>query len=244
MENVSGALHRNKNKITMRKIIIILSVLAVIMSSCGQNSTEKQSAMENNTQFIQDTVVVKQRKVLNNPTLGVLYSKSYSYYWLAEKDTLDFTLNVTEYEKDSTFNLRVFHKEPILFAIALEKIEECFSLIEEDFNLSKLTSFNFMPPIFYLDLATKLSSDYEQEFGRKNINYTKLNKFLLESSLTSQLNHFLNPLNKKVKRYGLEKFFLIEKKYYEYYLSNVDFTEYPEFTFNAHTGISVSLENK
>ena len=233
-----------QNKIVMRKIVIVLSVLVVIIGACRQNNVKKQSATTNDTQFIQDTVVVKQKNALNNPTWGVLYSKSYSYYWLAGKDTLDFALYVTEYEKDSTFSLRVFHKDPMLFTAVLEKIEECFSSIEEDFDLTKLISFNFMAPIYYLDLAEKLSSEYEQEFGRKTIDYAKLNNHLLTSSLTSQLNHFLNPLNKKVKSYGLEKFFLMEKTHYAHYLPNVDFIEYPEFTFNAHTGIFVSLENK
>jgi len=218
----------------MRKILIILGLLAVFISACKQNNAKKQSETTNDTQFIQDTVVVKQKNA----------SKSYSYYWLAGKDTLDFSLYITEYEKDSTFSLRVFHKEPMLFTAVLEKIEECFFSIEEDFYLSKLISFNFMAPIYYSDLAKKLSNEYEQEFGRKNIDYAKLNNFLLTSSLTSQLNHFLNSLNKKVKSYGLEKFFLIEKTHYVHYLPNVDFTEYPEFTFNAHTGIFVSLENK
>ena len=228
----------------MSKIVIILSVLAVIMGACRQNNVKKQSATTNDTQFIQDTVVVKQRNALDNPTVGALYSKSYSYYWLAGKDTLDFFLSVTEYEKDSTLSLRVFHKEPMPFTVVLEKIEECFSLIEEDLDLTKLISFNFMAPVYYFDLAKKLSSEYEQEFGRRTIDYDRLNSFLLKSSLTSQLNHFLNPLNKKVKSYGLEKFFLMEKTHYAHYLPNVDFTEYPEFTFNAHTGIFVSLENK
>ena len=228
----------------MRKIVIVLSILVVIIGACRQNNVKKQSATTNDTQFIQDTVVVKQKNALSNPTWGVLYSKSYSYYWLAGKDTLDFSLYVTEYEKDSTLSLRVFHKDPMLFTAVLEKIEECFSSIEEDFDLTKLISFNFMAPIYYLDLTEKLSSEYEQEFGRKTIDYAKLNNFLLTSSLTSQLNHFLNPLNKKVKRYGFEKFFLIEKIHYTHYLPDVDFTEYPEFTFNALSGIFVNLENK
>jgi hypothetical protein len=233
-----------KNKVVMRKIILILSVLAVIISACRQNNAKKQSATTNNTQFIQDTVVVKQKNALNNPTWGILYSKSYAYYWLVGKDTLDFVLYVTEYEKDSTFSLSVLHEEPILFTAVLEKIKECFSLIEEDFDWSRAISFNFMATIYYLDVAKRLSSEYEQEFGKKIVDYTTLNTFLLASSLTSQLNHFLNPLNKKVGHYGLEKFFLIEKADYAHYLPNVDFTEYPEFTFNAHSGIFVQLETK
>ena len=120
----------------------------------------------------------------------------------------------------------------------------CLPLIEEDFDVLKLKHIHFNPPIYYLDLTKTLSSEYDQKFGRKNISYERFIQFLLQSSLNSQLNEFCNPLNKKVKHYGFEKFFLIDKKYYEGYLPNTDFTEYPEFTFNAHTGISVSLVNK
>ena len=101
-----------------------------------------------------------------------------------------------------------------------------------------------MEPIFYLDLAKKLSSEYEQEFRRKNIDYRKLNEFLLKSNLNTQLNHFLNPLNKKVKRYGMEKFHLVNKEDYKNYWPNVDLKEYPEFTLHGYTGVFVGLENK
>ena len=228
-----------RNNLTMRKITIILSVLMLVLSGCGQ-TTKKQTE----TIDIQDTIIVKQRNLFNQSWQTDFYSKSYSYYWLVGKDTLDFKIDITEYKRDTTCSLHVFHKEPILFTVVLAKVEECFTLIEEDFNLSKLTSFGFMPPVFYLDLAKKLSSEYEQEFGRKNISYDKLDQFLLKSSLNTQLNHFFIPLNKKVRRYGLEKFHLIDKENYKEYLPNVDFTEYPEFTLNAHIGIFVSLENE
>jgi len=223
----------------MRKVTIILSVFMLVLSGCGQ-TTKKQTE----TIDIQDTIIIKQRNVFNQLWQTDFYSKSYSYYWLVGKDTLGFVLRINEYKNDTTFSLRVFHKEPVLFTTILEKIEECVPLIEEDFNLSKLTSINFEAPIFYLDLAKKLSSEYEQEFGRKNVSYERFSKFLFKSSLNSQLCDFLNPLNKKVRHYGFEKFFLIDKEHYESYLPNTDFTEYPEFTFNAHTGISVSLQDK
>ena len=227
----------------MKKTVIIISILALIASGCGQ-ATKKQAETTSDTIDNQDTIVVKQRNILDKSYQIGVFSKSYSYYWLAGQDTLDFTLNITEYERDGTFSLHVYHKKPILFTTVLEKVYECLPLIEEDFDMSKLTFLDFRAPIFYLDLAKKLSSEYEQEFGRKNISYKRFSQFLLQSSLNSQLNDFLNPLNKKVKRYGFEKFFLIDKKYYEEYLQNVDFTEYPDFTFNAHSGISVWLENK
>jgi hypothetical protein len=213
------------------------------LSGCGQQTKKKTETTEG-TVDTQDTIIVKQRNILDKSYQIGFYSKSYSYYWLVGTDTLDFRIGITEYEKDTTFSLRVFHKEPMLFTTVLEKVKECFLLIEEDFNLSKLTLFGFMPPVYYLDLAKKMSSEYEQEFGRRHISYDKLDQFLSKSSLNTQLYHFFNPLNKKIRRYGLEKFHLIYKENYKEYLPNVDFTEYPEFTLNAHTGIFVSLENE
>ena len=226
----------------MQKIVIILSIFALIASCCGQ-TTRKQAEVENDAQDIQDTLIFKREDVLNE-SVARWYSKSYSYYWLVGKDTLDFKLRITESIGDGELRLRLSHKEPILFTDVLMKIDACLPLIKEDFDISKLTSINFKEPIFYLDLATKLSSEYEQEFGRKGVGYDKLLPFLLKSSMTSQLNHFLNPLNKKVRRCGFEKFQLLDKENYKEYLSDVDFTEYPEFTLNGYTGMDVILENK
>jgi len=224
----------------MKRKIIILSVFALIASSCGQ-TTRKQTETAIDIQDIQNMFIVKHKRILNKSD-STWYFKSYSYYWLVGKDTLDFNLSITE-RKDGTLFLRLSHRERILFTDALGKIDASLPLMKEDFDLSKLISFQFMEPIFYFDLAKKLSSEYKQEFGRKIVGYTKLNDFLLASSLTSQLNHFFSPLNKRVKRYGMEKFGLLEKKYYKEYLPNVDFTEYPDFTING-MGVYVQLENQ
>ena len=114
----------------MRKVTIILSVFMLVLSGCGQ-TTKKQTE----TIDIQDTIIIKQRNVFNQLWQTDFYSKSYSYYWLVGKDTLGFVLRINEYKNDTTFSLRVFHKEPVLFTTILEKIEECIPLIEEDFNI-------------------------------------------------------------------------------------------------------------
>jgi hypothetical protein len=49
-------------------------------------------------------------------------------------------------------------------------------------------------------------------------------------------------LNKKVKRYGIEKFQLLEKKNFKSYLSDTDLTDYPEFAIGG-MGLSIQLEN-
>ncbi|NDV70344.1 hypothetical protein [Dysgonomonas sp. 25] len=223
----------------MKKIGIIISIFALIAIGCKQTAGE-QEKVENSTMEIQDTVITKQNSILTEPSS---YTKSYSYYWITGKDTLDFRLNARQLKEGSLY-ISISHNKPMSFADALKKTEECLPLLQEDFDVSEITSINFRAPIFYLDLAKRLSDEYKQLFERENIPYEKLNDFLLQSSMTSQLNDFLSPLDKEVKYYGLEKAFIIDKKDYKLYLPDVDFAAYPEFTFNAHTGISVSLENK
>jgi hypothetical protein len=190
-----------------------------------------------------DTIIVKHKNDLNKSYEVGFLSKSYSYYWLVGNDTLDFSINAREYEKDSTLNLSIHHKEPIFFTTALTKINECLPSIRKDFNLTKVNSLYFRDPIYYFDLIKELSSEYEKQFGRKNISYQTLNQFLLKSNLNQQLENFANPLNKKVKWYSIEKFHLTDKKYFSDYLPNVDLTEYPEFTING-MGLYIQLENE
>lgn len=226
---------------TFKKIIITLTITTGLIS-CFQES-KKSNKQSDKTSTIIDTIIVKQKHKLDKSYEIGFYSKSYSYYWVVGKDTLDFAVNATEYEADSTLNISVIHKSPILFSTTLTKIKECLPLIKNDFYLSKLNSLYFKEPIFYSDLTKELSADYEKQFGRKNISYEKLNLFLLNSKMNIQLNDFLNPLDKVVKRYGIEKFHLMDKKYFSGSLPNVDLIEYPEFTING-MGLSVQLENK
>jgi hypothetical protein len=219
----------------------ILLIVLIVLTSCHQDK-KNSAANLNPPKKSADTLVVKHKDSLNKSLIG-LFSKSYSYYWIFEKDTLDFRLNATEYGKDSTLHLRVFHKNLILFKTVLSNINECITLIVQDFDKTKFSSIFFESPIYYLDLAKELSTEYEHNFGRKNISYTELNQFLLKSTLNMKLDNFLNPLDKKVKRYSIEKFHLLDKKYYSSYFPSIDFKEYPEFTIEGN-GVSVQLENK
>lgn len=190
-----------------------------------------------------DTIIVKLKHELIKSYEVSLYSKAYSYCWLVGNDTLDFIVSATEYKKDSTVHISVHHKKPILFTNALAKINECLTSIEEDFDLYKLNSLYFEKPIYYLGLVRDIATEYEKQFGRKGVSYDKLNLFLLNSKLNKQLVNFTSPFGKRVKRYSIEKFNLIHKKYYSLSLPNVDFTEYPEFTIDGF-GLYVQLENR
>ncbi len=228
------------SKIKFIKLTFIFT-LTLGLISCNQEIKSNNQTAKSIEKT--DTIIVKQKNDLNKSYEVGFLSKSYSYYWLAGHDTLDFSVNAIEYEKDSTLHLSINHKNSMIVTKALTKINECLPHIKEDFYLTKLNSLYFREPIYYFDLVKELSTEYEKQFGRKNISYEKLNQFLLKSNLNKQLDNFVSPLDKKIRKYSIEKFHLMGKKYFGEYLTNVDLTEYPEFAMDG-MGIEIQLENE
>lgn len=216
-------------------------LLLILLISCGQKNKSNPES-KNVIQDVKDTILIKQRNVLNKSYEEGFYSKSFSYYWVTGKDTIDFFMNVAEYEKDSTCSINIHHKKSLLFTTTLDRINQSLSIIRNDFDITKLRSLYFKSPIYYLDLTKELMNEYEKKFGKKGISYQDLNDFLLSSGLNTRLNSFLHPLNKKVKRYSIEKFHLVDKKNFNSYLPDADLTDYPEFAIGG-MGLSVQLEN-
>lgn len=222
--------------------LIFLLIMMFGLGACVRETKSNSRATETSDNM-QDTVIVKQKNALNSSHEVDFLAKSYSYYWLVGKDTLDLIIYTREYVKDSTVHLSIHNVGPVLFSTVLAKINKCYPIIQEDFDLSKLHSLNFEAPIYYLDLVSELSSEYERQFGRKRISHKKLNRFLLNSKLNEQLSNLVNPLEKSVKNYSIEKFHLTEKEHFESYLPNVDLTEYPEFAIDGMS-LYVQLEDK
>jgi hypothetical protein len=219
---------------------IIISILTVALLSCNNSSQKKGTIASDSKESPIDTVLVKIENKLNKSYEVGFYSKSFTYFWIVGKDTLDFKIGMTEHVRDSSVQLRVFHRSPILFSKALDKINESLPLIEQDFNLDKLGYFHFESPIFYKDMTTELSKSYENQFGKKNISYIQLNEFLMDSWLEKKVGYFLNQFNKSTRRYSIEKFHLLEKDYYKQYIPNSDLSDYPSFSIHG-MGVSVII---
>jgi hypothetical protein len=207
---------------------ILLITISSIFISCNEIANSKHSK-KGNLKAIKDTVIMKYEHLSQS---GV--SKMHSYLWVVGKDTLDLRLVIEEFERDSSLNLSILHKEPLLFSTVLKKINASFYLINHDYDLLDLRTVSFRSPIYYPDLAKSLSTQYEQSFGQEMVKYDKLNKFLLGTEMNSQLNTLLKPFNKKVKLYSVEKFNLVNKKHYGFAkLPNFNFSNYPEFTLDG-----------
>ena len=219
---------------------IILFIITLTLLSCNNSSQTTDTIVSDIEESPIDTVLVKiENKIDKSYEVG-FYSKSFTYCWIADKDTLDFKIGLTEHVRDSSVQLRVFHRNPILFSKALKKINESLPLIEHDFNLDKLGYLYFEPPIFYKDMTTELSKSFEDQFGKKNIKYEQLNEFLMDSWLEKRVGVFLNQFDKSTRRYGIEKFQLLEKEYYDEYIPDSDLSDYPSFSIHG-MGISVII---
>jgi hypothetical protein len=180
-----------------------------------------------------DVTIIKQKSNLTNSIEKDAYSKSYSYHWLLNKDTLDFVLCAFERKIDKSIQLSVHHKKPMLLHDVFKNIEECIPILLQDFELSKFNCLVIQSPIYYLDITKELSNEYISKYGRTRVDENKLNKFLINSILNKRIDSFSNTFNKKVSAYGIEKFHLLNKKNFSNYLPEADLEDYPEFTIDG-----------
>lgn len=197
----------------------------IFLYSCSGNANTNAAPSQSAPS---DTIIVKSISKVEDG-LSDFYSRVYSYRWMLGNETLDFTILANERKADSSFGLQIIHEQAIPFQTALQRINAILPRLKEDFNLSKLTSFYFRSPINYPDLSNDISKEYEQKFGRKGISYQKLYPFLLGTKFNSRLNVFFKPLNKRVDRYGIEKFQLLNKKETSMWPPNADTSAYPDF---------------
>ncbi len=225
----------------MRKIIPYIITLTLL--SCNYSKQTEETKNSSTVEIVQDTVLIKIENEIDKSYEMGLYSKSFTYCWTVGQDTLDLKIGLTEYVSDSSVQLRIFNQQPILFSKAIDRVNECLPLIREDFKLENLNSLYLEPPIFYKDLTTELSRDYKNQFGQKIIGYEKLNRFLMNSPLEQKIGKFIAQFGKTTKRYGIEKFHLLSKEYYEEYIPNSNLNEYPEFSIHG-MGISVIINGK
>ena len=222
----------------MKTIFPVLVIL--LLMSCNHSTKSEDNNKAKTEQKSADTVVVRIENEIDKSDEFAFFSKSIKYCWVTDKDTLDYMIGVEEQAGDSSVSIKTRHYKPILFTKALDKINDCLPLIAQDFNLNNLNSLYFAPPIFYKDLTNELSKSYENQFGNKRIKFKEMNEFLINSWLQERLEDLLQQFNKSIKRYGIEKYHRLEKKYYNQYIPNTDLDDYPSFSIHG-MGMSVIL---
>lgn len=221
----------------MKPFLLILILFGLFSCKEGKNS---KAIATTNPKPNSDTTIVKSQNKIDSSYGRQTLSKSYTYYWLTGGDTLDFQLFAHEYH-DTSLSISISHKKsPMLFEVALQRIIACLDVMKEDFTLSKLQYISTFSPMYYPDLSKQIAYGYEQRFGRRAVSYEMLNEFMLKTDVNNMLNTFLQPVKKKVRSYGIEKFHVLEKEQFRSYLPIADVSAYPDFVFHGG-GFSIRL---
>ncbi|RYE31421.1 MAG: hypothetical protein EOP48_31490 [Sphingobacteriales bacterium] len=202
---------------------LAIVILHKLNAQAGRRSLSNES----------DTVIVKWINPLTKSYEVGFLSKAYSYLWVTGTDTLNFSVTVSQRVKDSSIDISIHHRSPLLFSEALKRLHNCMPYIRSDFDLSKLRSFHIETPLYYPDVARQTSREYEDKFGRREVSYANLSKFFLGSSFNKVIDGFLSPLGFKADDYFVEKFQLATHKSYEFQVQKLDPKDYPDFIIDG-----------
>ena len=205
--------------------------LALVVMLCGCRKELKKTAAP----------VFTKENVARSGFTAEHYSNVYNYYWVA-KDTSDLRFHVYERKADRTVLLGCDHRKQLNFKTLLDSLNSVLPKIASDVDIKKIESLIFRQALYYPDLNRVLSQEYGIKFGEVTVTYPNLNNFLMTSSLTVELNTFLHPLHKKVKRYSIEKFHLIGKEQYSKLFPHTNSDNIPDFSLYG-SGIHVDLED-
>lgn len=203
----------------MKQTFLILLIISFI-NSCKYDKNEKnQQIVKTKSSKILpktiiksgDTIIVKKVNQIESYDSSTI--KSFSYFWITQKDTLDFKIRVREFVIDSTkshisidIEHSTMHSEKIFFSTALKHLKKCIPIIKQNFSLENLGSIQFEYPNAYKDFITNLPKEYKNKYGKKRITYLELNDFLKQSSIDIELKKMLLSLNKDTYKYSIEKF--------------------------------------
>lgn len=213
-------------------------LLIALTYSCNQKKSTTTTAT-----LVPDTTFSK----IKIPLEGYAeehYANVYQYWSITNgKDTLPISYEVYENKNDSMLNIGINHQDPINFEVIIARLKFDLPKINKEINLSKLNSIYFKSIVYYPDLASALSNEYEQQFNKKRISHTQLNQFLLHSSLNTSLNEVFSLWNKQVKSYGIEKFHLSNLSSEKKYLNYSDTNLLPKFSING-MGLFIELQQK
>ncbi|MEQ8715883.1 MAG: hypothetical protein RIC80_22915 [Cyclobacteriaceae bacterium] len=221
------------------KSILTFLISLTLLSCHNSTKTSNKRTPEIDKNAI-DTVIIKIENEIDESHEVQFFIQSFTYCWVVGNDTLDFKIRLSEYARDSSVQLRIFHNTPILLSDGLGIINRGLPTIEQDFNLANLSSLYLEPPILYKDLTVNLSKSYAGHFGDNIIKYHELSEFLMNSWLENKISVFLSPFNKNTRRYSIEKFHILNKEDYNEYIPNTDLSDYPPFSIHG-MGISVII---
>jgi len=225
------------------KTLFFLSI--VVLCSC-LNQTGQNKNIENEivTAQISDKIIGKEN--ITNEIAGSSYMKrATGYFTIVKNDTSEFMPIFSESRNDGDIEISLnlsYDNETETYSQRLSELKLILPKASQEFNFDSLSSMSIGRLILTGDLAIIITEEYKNRFGENEkittADYKEISEFLLETSLTKNLNELFKPYSKSVERVGIEKVFFTDKRELLRY-SNIsrDSTEIPDKILDFMTRI-------
>lgn len=233
---------------TIKYTTLLMGVLMITYFSKQDKASENRKQVTINV----DTIVIS--KDLTGQIGGSAYTKrSTGYQICIGIDTSDFVIVLSEYNPTHGGGVSLDLNNPYFttrknYRDKMKEVKAILPKAKADYKFAdlKTVSVGIGKLTLYGDLAIKLTKEYNKKFGKgvKVPDYKIVYAFLLQSSLTKDINALFEPYSFVVKEIGGEKFYFEPKKnlYYNSAKIETDPSEVPDKIL--HGMIGVRLEKK
>lgn len=223
-------------------------ILIVVLTSCT-NKTRKETLPQDEKKITSDTLIGEVK--ITNEIAGSAYrNRATGYFVIIEKDTSNYVPVFTESKENGSISIiqnLSYSKKNRTYVQRLNEFKLILQRAEQDYNFDSLTDMSLGRLILSGDLAVILTKEFKNTFvDKKQIattEYQEISNFLLESTLTRDLNIVFKPYQKAVKKIRIEKvFFASKKELMRYSNTTIDTSQIPENILDFM--IWIEFENK
>lgn len=226
-----------------------LSVILIIVLTSCTNKKRKEAVTQNEKNVTSDTLIGKV-KITNEISGSAYRNRATGYFVITEKDSSNYVPIFTESKENGNISIiqnLSYSKKNRTYAQRLNELKLILQRAEQDYDIDSLTGMSLGRLILSGDLAVMLTKEFKNTFGDKKqittTEYQKISNFLLESTLTRDLNIVFKPYQKAVKKIRIEKaFFTNKKELIRYSHTEIDSSQIPENIIDFM--IWVEFENK
>jgi hypothetical protein len=195
----------------MIRIVLILMAANLIISCNKKQDIQVQQADVNKVKL--DTLIGS--KVITNELAGSVFRKrAKSYFLSTANDTSDFICYLTEAKDDGKVSIDLYFEKTMSYRQQIDQLKKLLAEAAKDFDFDSLSTIFIGRLVNTGDLAIAITNQVnaEQAAIREFHDYDKVEAILLKSKLTSDFNRLLQPYNRSVAGFSVEKVFFTDKK--------------------------------
>lgn len=192
-------------------------ILIVVLASCT-NKTRKETLPQDEKKIISDTLI-GEIKITNELAGSAYRNRATGYFVIIEKDTSNYKPIFTESKENGSISIiqnLSYSEKNATYEQRLNELKLILQKAEQDYDIDSLTDMSLGRLILSGDLAVILTREFKHTFDEnkkiETIKNQEISNFLLESTLTRDLNDIFKPYQKTVKKISIEKLLFTDKQ--------------------------------